>query len=80
MPTVRVRLFAGLREIAGVSTVEAQGATVGEVVTALCQRFGEPFAEIARAGSLVVDRERATGATPLTGGEEIALLPPVSGG
>jgi molybdopterin converting factor small subunit len=80
MTTVRVRLFAALREIAGASTVEAEGATVDEVVAALCERFGEPFADIARVGSVVVDGERAVGPMALAGGEEIALLPPVSGG
>jgi molybdopterin converting factor small subunit len=80
MPTVRVRLFAALRELAGASVVEAEGATVDEVVADLSERFGEPFADIARAGSVVVDGERAVGTTPLAGTEEIALLPPVAGG
>lgn len=79
MTTVHIRLFAALREIAGASTVEAEGATVDEVVAALCERFGEAFADIARLGSVVVDGERAVGPMPLAGGEEIALLP-VSGG
>jgi MoaD family protein len=80
MTTVRVRLFAALREIAGASTVEAEGATVDEVVAALCERFGESFADIARIGSIVVDGERVVGPMPLADGDEIALLPPVSGG
>jgi molybdopterin converting factor small subunit len=80
MTTVRVRLFAALRELAGTSVVEAQGATADEVVADLSERFGEPFAGIARAGSVVVDGECAVGATPLVGAEEIALLPPVAGG
>jgi len=80
MTTVRVRLFAALRELAGTSVVEAEGATVDEVVADLSERFGESFAGIARAGSVVVDGERTLGATPLVGAEEIALLPPVAGG
>ena len=44
MPRVTVRLFAALRELAGSSSVEAEGATVGEVVQALSARYGERFA------------------------------------
>jgi MoaD family protein len=80
MPRVNVRLFAALRELAGSSSVEAEGATVGEVVQALSARYGERFAGIARVGSAVVGGERADAETPLTEGQEVALLPPVSGG
>jgi sulfur-carrier protein len=80
MALVRVRLFAALREIAGAPNVEAEGETVGEVIDALAARFGDRFDAIARAGSAVVDAERADSSRPLAGGEEVALLPPVSGG
>jgi MoaD family protein len=80
MTTVRVRLFAALREIAGASDVEASGATVGDVVTALSERYGERFAKVARAGSVVVDGERVPTDRALADGDEVALLPPVSGG
>jgi MoaD family protein len=80
MTTVQVRLFAALRELAGASRVEAEGETVGEVVAALSQRYGERFATIASLGSIVVDGERASAARRLVPGEEVALLPPVSGG
>ena len=80
MALVRVRLFAALREIAGAPNVEAEGDTVGEVIDALAARYGERFDAIARAGSAVVDAERAEPSRPLIGGEEVALLPPVSGG
>jgi sulfur-carrier protein len=80
MTVVTVRLFAALRDLAGASEVQAEGGTVGEVVEALSSRFGERFAGIARVGSVVVDGERAQPDDPLTGHEEVALLPPVSGG
>jgi len=78
--TVRVRLFAALREEAGAATLEAEGATAGEVADALAERFGERFARIAAAGQVVVNGERASRDTPLADGDEVALLPPVSGG
>lgn len=81
MTVVKVRLFAALRELAGANEVEADGASVGELVEALSRRYGERFEKIARAGSVVVDGERAGPETTLTGGsQEVALLPPVSGG
>ena len=80
MTKVRVRLFAALRDLAGASNVEAEGATVDEVVDALCARYGDRFEGVARVCSIVVDGERASAATPLSGSEEVALLPPVSGG
>lgn len=75
-----VRLFAALRDEAGAAHVEATGATAGEVLDALSTRFGERFAKIAAAGSIVVNSERAVRDTPLAEGDEMALLPPVSGG
>jgi MoaD family protein len=77
---VRVRLFASLRELADASRVEASGTSVGEIVDALSERYGERFASIAAVGTFVVNGERATRATPVAEGDEVALLPPVSGG
>jgi MoaD family protein len=78
--TVKVRLFAALRELAGASEVEAEGRSAGEVVDALSGRFGERFAKIAAVGSVVVNGERASRTTAVAAGDEVALLPPVSGG
>jgi molybdopterin synthase sulfur carrier subunit len=80
MSIVKVRLFAALREVAGASEVEVEGETVGEVVAALSARYGERFEKVARVGSVVVDGERASPDSALSGSEEVALLPPVSGG
>jgi MoaD family protein len=80
MTHVRVRLFAALRDVAGASEVEGSGATAGAVLDDLCARYGERFAKVARSGSIVVDGERASVDHPLAGGEEVAILPPVSGG
>jgi MoaD family protein len=78
--TVKVRLFAALRELAGSSEVEAEGLSAGDVVDVLSERFGERFAKIAAVGSVVVNGERASRSTPVAAGDEVALLPPVSGG
>jgi MoaD family protein len=77
---VRVRLFAALRELAGDARIEAEGRSVGDVVDALGARYGDRFASIAAVGTFVVNGERATRETPIADGDEVALLPPVSGG
>jgi len=77
---VKIRLFAALREIAGDAHVEATGHSVGDVVDELSARYGERFAKIAEVGSFVVNGERASRDTQIADGDEVALLPPVSGG
>lgn len=76
----RVRLFAALREIAGTSEAEATGRTVGELVDGLTAAYGERFAKIAAVSSFVVNGERASRDAPVAEDDEVAILPPVSGG
>jgi molybdopterin converting factor subunit 1 len=80
---VNVRLFAMLREAAGDEAIEIEldaDATADDALAALGQR--PELAElIARLPVRVaVNREYATGTTPLHPGDEVALIPPVSGG
>jgi molybdopterin synthase catalytic subunit len=72
---VRVRLFAGLRERAGWSQRELEGtATVGDVWPAL--GLGEePSGLLYAVNKEYADRDRR-----LADGDEVAVIPPVSGG
>ena len=72
--SVRVRLFAGLRERAGWSQREIAAATVGDVWAAL--GLGEEPDGLLYA----VNKRYAPRDTPLADGDEVALIPPVSGG
>jgi molybdopterin synthase catalytic subunit len=72
--TVRVRLFAGLRERAGWSQREIDAATVADVWRAL--ELGDEPAGLLYA----VNKEYATRDHSLADGDEVALIPPVSGG
>jgi molybdopterin synthase catalytic subunit/molybdopterin converting factor small subunit len=72
--TVRVRLFAGLRERAGWSHREVDAATVADVWPAL-ELGDEPDGLL-----YAVNRQYAPRETPLADGDEVALIPPVSGG
>lgn len=80
---VSVRLFAILREQAGSDTVELElpeGATVAEALHALRQRdgLGESLGRMGVA--MAVNRDYADPETELAPGDELALVPPVSGG
>lgn len=80
---MKVRLFAVLREIADAREVEVadrDAATVGEAVQAVCDRFGERFTRVVERSTVVVNGDQASLETPLSGDEELAILPPVSGG
>jgi molybdopterin synthase catalytic subunit len=72
--TVRVRLFAGLRERAGWSHRDVDAATVADVWNAL--GLGDEPEGLLYA----VNREYAERAQALADGDEVALIPPVSGG
>ena len=75
-----MRLFAALREIAGERELDVDGSTVAELVAALTDKFGERFGALVSSGSVVVNGERASFDQALSGDEDVALLPPVSGG
>jgi len=79
-PTVVLRLFASAREAAGTGRVEVAGTTVGEVLDQVRARFEPPFAEVVDRSRIWVNGEPADAATPLRSGDEVAILPPVSGG
>jgi MoaE-MoaD fusion protein len=73
---VKVRLFAVLRERAGRDTVElelADGATVRDAISAMPVAEGVPVV-------MAVNREVAAGDVVLEPRDELALIPPVSGG
>ena len=81
--TVHVRLFALLRERARRDRVELRlppGATVAEALSQLAAQA--PLAELLERMpiSVAVNREYAGVQTRLQDGDELALIPPVSGG
>jgi molybdopterin synthase catalytic subunit len=81
---LQVRLFAVLRERAGRDSLEievAEGATVAEAIRALAA-VSEPLAETLDAMPVVmaVNRSYVSEEATLSAGDELALIPPVSGG
>jgi sulfur-carrier protein len=75
-----LRLFAQAREAAGTGSDELAGSTVDEVLDAARERYGEPFAAVLQTCRVWVNGEPAAGADPVGDADEVAVLPPVSGG
>jgi molybdopterin converting factor subunit 1 len=79
---VTIRLFARLREIAGAPDVQIvlpDRATVLDAWQALAGRFPEMGA-YAGSVSCAVNEDYARMTAALKNGDEVAFLPPVSGG
>ena len=82
MPAVRLRCFAAAREAAGTTEATFEAATLGELLGQARARYGEHFAAVLAGSRVWVNGdEPAHGdGTVLTEGDEVAVLPPVSGG
>ncbi len=73
-------MFASAREAAGTGSDTVEGDTVAAVLTAAVSRYGDDFAAVLGTCRVwlngeAVDRSAAVGAD-----DEVAVLPPVSGG
>ena len=76
----QLRLFAGAREAAGTGRDDLPGATVGEVIAAARARYGEPFTSVVEHCQIWRNGEPSTVDDAVTADDEVAVLPPVSGG
>lgn len=80
--SVTIRLFARLKDIAGTGELVREapvGATARTVWDALVSQFAE-LGEYEGSVSVAVNEEYARMDAPVGAGDEVAFLPPVSGG
>tara|TARA_B100001769_G_scaffold24763_1_gene16378 strand:- start:4268 stop:5749 length:1482 start_codon:yes stop_codon:yes gene_type:complete len=75
-----LRLFASIREIAGTSSLEVDVNNVSDAITEACAQFGDDFAALVPSCRIWVNGNPAEPIDSVTAQDEIALLPPVSGG
>lgn len=75
-----LRLFAAAREAAGTGRDVVDGTTVAEVLDAARARYGAPFTAVLGTAKVWVNGEPAGGDAVVGEGDEVAVLPPVSGG
>jgi molybdopterin converting factor small subunit len=75
-----LRLFAGAREAAGTGRDEISGATVGDVLDAARARYGREFSDLLEHCAIWCNGEPCEPDRAVGSGDEVAILPPVSGG
>ena len=76
-----LRLFATVRVAAGGTGRDTvDGETVAEVIDNAIERYGSGFAELVPICRVWVNGETADPSTAVSDSDEVALLPPVSGG
>jgi len=75
-----LRLFATVRVAAGTGKATFAGDTVHEVLDAATAEYGEAFAALVPVCRIWVNGESAEATTAVSDADEVALLPPVSGG
>ncbi len=79
---VRVKLFAAVRQVAQQNEMMLElpaGSTINDVRHALAQRL-PALAELARHARFSIDRHYADPEMVISEGDEVACIPPVSGG
>jgi molybdopterin converting factor small subunit len=73
-------LFGPAREAAGVSSVILPGESVKGIVAAAEERFGESFSRIVAVSNIWLNGDVADPETRVNDEDEVAVIPPVSGG
>jgi molybdopterin converting factor small subunit len=75
-----LRLFGRVAEVAGTAHDEISADTVAELLAAARSRYGEEFAKVALSCRVWLNGAQANPTDHVGPGDEVALLPPVSGG
>ena len=73
-------LFASAREAAGRSRDTIAGATVADVLAAAKRRFGSSFETVLSSSTVWLNGQECEPHSPVAESDEVAVLPPVSGG
>jgi molybdopterin converting factor small subunit len=76
----RLLLFGPAREAAGVSSVTLPGHDVAGIIGAAEQRFGETFVRILATSSVWLNGDAVDMDAAVSDNDEVAVIPPVSGG
>lgn len=77
---VTLLLFAAAREAARCSRCRLQGTTVEDILGQARARFGAAFGAVLDGSKVWVNGEPVRGPEALRPDDEVAVLPPVSGG
>lgn len=75
-----LRLFGPARETAGVGSLIVSGDTVAAIAEEAKERFGQPFSLVLESSRFWVNGDQVEIDAPVGEGDEVAVIPPVSGG
>jgi molybdopterin converting factor small subunit len=78
--TTTLRLFGPAREAAGTGRATLDGSTVGAILDAAVATWGPGFASVLGRCQVWVNGEVADRDAAVGDGDEVAIIPPVSGG
>ncbi|MFW2335813.1 MoaD/ThiS family protein [Ilumatobacter sp.] len=76
----QLRLFAAARDAAGTGRDEVPGDTVADVLASARTRYGATFEAVLGTCRIWVNGEPAEAEDTIGATDELAVLPPVSGG
>jgi sulfur-carrier protein len=73
-------LFAAARQAAGRARDDVPGRTVDEVLHTACERYGSAFSAVLATSRVWCNGEPVERGAVVDDADEVAVLPPVSGG
>lgn len=76
----RLLLLGPAREAAGVGNDEIDGENVTEILDEAARRYGTAFKDVLNVSQIWINGEPADGRTSVGPHDQIAVLPPISGG
>ncbi|HEX3841402.1 MAG TPA: MoaD/ThiS family protein [Acidimicrobiales bacterium] len=76
----RLRLFGPAREAAGLASVSLPGESVAAVMAAAEDKFGEQFSQVVAVSRIWLNGDEADPDAAVDDDDEVAVIPPVSGG
>ncbi len=75
-----VRFFGPARVAAGTSEADVPGDTVAQVLASAEERFGADLARVVAVSRVWLNGESASASDPVGDDDQVAIIPPVSGG
>ncbi len=75
-----LRLFGPAREAAGTASITLPGQSVSEIIAAAQEQFGETFSRVLSTSKIWLNGEPVETDAPVKDEDEVAVIPPVSGG
>ena len=77
---VTIRLFAQAKETAGQPTLTVDANTIDQALAAATTEFGDSFTAVLETSNIWLNGSPVDGEPELKDSDELAILPPVSGG